>query len=364
MHFRASEVQAAKAMLVFHLGLCVAFASGCHEKEAARPDAAPEVTPIATAASPKEAPSQAQTSLPAVPQKRERTGKLDATFFVASDTHLGFNTPPAEGRDIVAQPLGVEATNLRMIRSMNELPGKAWPSTLGGVVSSPRGVIITGDLTENGGKEEWAMFDTMYGRSAAGGPLKFPVYEAAGNHDRVINWVVREQVAKRHGGRFYSFDWDDLHLICLGEAPDAAGIEFLKKDLLTIAQDVPVVLYLHFPLTGPFSENWWSRQDGPAKLEKAIAGFNIVGIFHGHYHASGAYRWKGYDVYNVGSPKYIFHSYVAVSITDERLVLGSYNYDLSAWWWWHEKPINQGVSKRRSWVRQAPAGEAQPRLDL
>ncbi len=167
------EVQAVKATLLFSLGLLGAFASGCHEKEAARPDAAQEATPIATAASSKEAASQPQTS-PPVPRKRERTGKLAATFFVASDTHLGFNTPPAEGRDIVAQPLGIEATNLQMIRSMNELPGKAWPSALGGVVSSPRGVIITGDLTENGGKEEWAMFDTMYGRSAAGGPLKFP----------------------------------------------------------------------------------------------------------------------------------------------------------------------------------------------
>ncbi len=117
-------------------------------------------------------------------------------------------------------------------------------------------------------------------------------------------------------------------------------------------------------MTGPYSENWWSRKDGPAKLEKAIAGFNIVGVFHGHYHASGAYRWKGYDVYNVGSPKYSFHSYAAVSIMDERLVVGSYNYDLKAWWWWHEKPINQGVGKRRSWVRQAPNGEPQPVLDL
>lgn len=361
---RVRSARVLRILALFELCCVGTGVVGCDAKETSRKDLPQEVPPSTGAESPKKSGPAGKSSDLTLEQKRKRTGKLDVTFLVASDTHLGFNTPSGEGRDIVAQPLGIEATNMRMIETMNLLPGRPWPASFGGVVGTPRGVIITGDLTENGGKEEWALFEAMYGRSGSGGPLKFPVFEADGNHDRVRNWVVREQIAKRHGGRFYSFDWDDLHLICLGEAPDAAGIEFLKKDLQAVDREVPIVLYLHFPLLGPFSENWWSRQDGPAQLEKAIEGYNIVAIFHGHYHASGAYRWKGIDVYNVGSPKYIFHSYFAVSVTNERLFVGSFNYDLNAWWWWHDKPINEGTTARRSWVRVAPAGSAQPIVDL
>lgn len=297
-------------------------------------------------------------------RRKTRAHQLDVTFFVASDTHMGFDVPSAEGRNIVENPVGIERTNLRMIASMNEAPGRDYPAALGGKVQLPRGVLITGDLTEHGGAEEWAMFDVMYGRSGKGGPLKFPVYEADGNHDRAKNWHVREQIAKRHGGRYYSFDWDDLHLVCLAEAPGDDGIEFLEKDLEGVAKDVPVVLYMHYPLLGPYSETWWSKQNGPQKLQQVIEGHNIVGIFHGHHHATGAYRWQGYDVYKVGSPKNSSHTYLIAQVNDDKLVVAAYDYDANTWSWWHEKPINEGTSERRFWVMEAAPGAAQPIVDL
>jgi len=289
---------------------------------------------------------------------------LTVTFFVASDTHLGFNVPSAADRDIVEQPIGIERTNLRMIESMNAAPGTAFPSALGGTIGLPRGVLITGDLTERGGAEEWAMFERMYGRSGVGGPLKFPVFEADGNHDRALDWHVREQIAKRHGGRYYSFDWDDLHVVCLAEAPADDGIEFLERDLARIEKDVPVVLFMHYPLLGPYSDNWWTRQRGPDKLHRVIDGHNVVGIFHGHHHATGAYRWRDYDVYNVGSPKDSVHTYLIATLTDNNMRVGSFNYDTHSWWWWHEKPINEGTHARRFWVKAPSPGSPRPDVRL
>lgn len=296
--------------------------------------------------------------------KRGRQHRLDVTFFVASDTHLGFDVPLDGHRDIVQAPLGIERTNLRMIQSMNEAPTRDFPAALGGKVSPPRGVLITGDLTEHGGAVEWAMFEQMYGRSGQGGPLVYPVFEADGNHDRALDWHVREQIAKRHGGRYYSFDWDDLHLVCLAEAPADDGIDFLEKDLAPIADDVPLVLYLHYPLAGPYSDNWWSEEGGPDKLARVIAGRNVVGIFHGHHHASGAYRWQGYDVYNVGSPKNDFRAYLVVDVKDDQMVVAAFNYETNAWWWWHRKPINEGTTERRFWVKDPEPGVPRPKINL
>ena len=296
--------------------------------------------------------------------KRGRQHRLDVTFFVASDTHLGFDVPLDGKRDIVRSPIGIERTNLRMIRSMNEAPTREFPGAVRGKVSPPRGVLITGDLTEHGGAVEWAMFEQMYGRSGKGGPLVYPVFEADGNHDRALDWHVRDQIAKRHGGRYYSFDWDDLHLVCLAEAPADDGIDFLEKDLAPLADDVPLILYMHYPLSGPYSNNWWSQQNGPEKLARVIAGRNVVGIFHGHHHASGAYRWEGYDVYNVGSPKNDFRTYLVVRAKDDQMVVAAYNYETNDWWWWHQKPINEGTGERRFWVKDPEAGVPQPKVNL
>jgi 3',5'-cyclic AMP phosphodiesterase CpdA len=295
--------------------------------------------------------------------KKQRTGVLDVTFFVASDVHLGFRVPSAKDRDIVKEPVGIEQTNLRMIASMNTAPGRKLPT--GDAIGVPRGVLITGDLTERGGAEQWAMFEQMYGRSGQGGPLAFPVFEADGNHDRARNRHVREQITRRHGSPFYSMNWDDLHVICLAEAPNKAGMAFLKKDLQTIEKGVPIVIYMHYPLAGPYSENWWSKRKGQDKLRRALRGHNVVAIIHGHNHATGAYRWKNYDAYIVGSPKNANnHTYLVVRVTNDKLAVAALNYDTDSWWWWHEKPINDGTTPRRFWVKDPTPDKPQPIVDL
>jgi cytolysin (calcineurin-like family phosphatase) len=311
---------------------------------------------------------------------RRPAAGLDVTFLVASDTHLGFGDPETPGRNPLATPIGIERTNLKMIRAMNGLPGHPWPRALRGqsdagvpdptsLVGIPRGVLVSGDLTEDGGELDWPLFTALYGLTGSEGPLRFPVYEGGGNHDRNRNWYVREQIAERHGGRFYSFDFDGLHLICLGEAPDDTGFEFLTDDLSKLHPDVPLVLYFHYPLSGPYSEgNWFGQGDYRSQLARAIEGRNVLGIFHGHYHASGAYRWRGHDVYNVGSPKHAFHSFAVVHVSDSFMKVASYDYEREAWQWWHGKPLGQPrrqpARRRREIVGVSAEADPRPRVDL
>src|SRR5690606_9422534 len=133
-----------------------------------------------------------------------------------------------------------------------------------------------------------------------------PLYDGVGNHDF---WDIRQRAIKRHGALWYSWDWGDLHVVCLGEAPDSKTLSWLKQDLDGLEQNIPIVMFLHFPFKGPFSDTWFTRDKYDDKLFDTIQGYNVIAFFHGHYHGSGLYKWRGYDVFNVGSAKHDWHSF-------------------------------------------------------
>ena len=172
------------------------------------------------------------------------------------------------------------------------------------------------------------------------GLLKYPVYECSGNHDRDMLFYapVLSGVKKRHGRLTYSWDWHDVHLVCLDEYPSADNLRWLRRDLASVGRRAPIVLYFHFSILGPYSD-WWSDRQKQA-FARAIEGYNIIAIFHGHFHWSEHYRWRGYDVYNVGSPRHGCHSFTVVRITDTRIIVASWNWDLRRWRWWHVERIN------------------------
>ena len=62
------------------------------------------------------------------------SAKIDITFFISSDTHYGVGDDEA----ILA--------NRKTIDMMNTMPGKDYPTSIGGTVDVPRGVVVTGDL--------------------------------------------------------------------------------------------------------------------------------------------------------------------------------------------------------------------------
>ena len=275
---------------------------------------------------------------------RPRSGDLDVTFFVAADTHVGYP--------------GLDQANRTQIDCMNSLPGKPYPPGIGGRVDRPRGLLIAGDLTDTGTEQQWRQFAAYYGLTGEDGLLKYPVYEGTGNHDR---WddrqstVITDKVRARHGGLYYWWNWSDLHLICLDEAPTQAGLEWLRRTLAGIGRELPVVLFMHYPLAGPYSEsNWFGSSPEKRQFGQLIRGFNILGIFHGHYHGTGHYQWRGFDVYNVGSPKHAARSFAAVHVTDSRMTVAEWDWNWwrNGWVWSHSKPIN---TASKAHTQPAPA---------
>ena len=266
--------------------------------------------------------------------ERELAGGTDITFFVAADTHFGFD--------------GIDRLNKIQIEAMNSLPGRLYPPAVGGVVAPPAGVLIAGDLTERGRASQWKQFVAHYGLTGEDGLLKYPVYEGSGNHDRDVPLIrpVVDGVKKRHGSLTYSWDWGDVHFVNLDKYPSAANVRWLRRDLAKVGHKAPILIYFHYSIRGAFSD-WWKGREKEA-FRKAIDGYNVIGIFHGHFHHSSHYTWAGYDVYNVGSPRHGWHSFVVVRITDGRMTVASWGWHPprsallgpTGWGWRHVKRIN------------------------
>jgi predicted phosphodiesterase len=244
-----------------------------------------------------------------------RKGAMDVTFAVISDLHFGYG--------------GVAAEHATVIDRLNAIGTVKYPryltaSTLRSEVGALRGLLVTGDLTQLGTRDQWAAFQATYGNTER---LHVPVFEVIGNHDRASGTYVDSEVAKRHGGRFYSYQWDDLHVVALNEAPGDDGLAYLEDDLATVAADVPLVLYFHLPFLGPWAQGWWFA-DGPypEKLAAILKGRNVAAIFHGHHHALGHYQWKGIDVFKPGPVKDGVGIFSIVRVTDKTFSVLNYNY--------------------------------------
>jgi cytolysin (calcineurin-like family phosphatase) len=257
-------------------------------------------------------PAAGSSSSAAAPTRAAR----DITFFVASDTHFGVP--------------GIEEANRRLIEELNGLPGLEYPPEIGGRVETPRGVLITGDLTDYSTEEQWRAFERFYGLTGKDGLLRFPVKEALGNHDFMGDSPVVRHIVRRHGAIAYSFDWDDLHVACLGMYPSADRLRWLAEDLRTVTPGRPVVLFFHYGIDGPWSQSWESAEERE-ELARVLAGHRVAAIFHGHAHHAGSYRWREYDVFRPGSPKHSSHEVIAVRIRGDELAVAYRDFDRSVW---------------------------------
>ena len=248
----------------------------------------------------------------------------DVTFFLTSDLHYGVSPT-------------VAAANEKTVDAMNALPGGTWPdATGGGTIATPRGVVVLGDLIENGAgpdaPEFWTDFIRHYGTNGEG-LLRFPVYENAGNHDGGEDEPARRGIRERNkvrpglksvssNGVNYSWDWDGVHFVSLGIFAGSAGddfvnqwgthftgswrlpgysLEFLKDDL---ARNVgrsgrPVVLLQHYGWDR-WGLGWWSEMERRGFAE-ALEAYNVIGIFWGHTHEFQSMNWAGIPTWCVGT---------------------------------------------------------------
>ncbi len=240
----------------------------------------------------------------------------DVTFISTSDSH--YREPDnkfGHHNDL----------NRASIEEMNRIACTNWPGQLGGgKVEKPRGVLLLGDVIDDGDKrsagrriseEQFGFFLADFGIDGTDALLKYPVIEGWGNHDGPpegkekngfsfqARLKKRNQLRKQKGivtnlsgnGLHCSWDWDDVHFVQLNLYPadqQRAGVHyspvwhdpqgslsFLKKDL---AEKVggsgrPVVLMSHCG----FNTDWWTPANWK-ELYEAARNYNVILYLYGH----------------------------------------------------------------------------------
>jgi cytolysin (calcineurin-like family phosphatase) len=215
---------------------------------------------------------------------------------------------------------------------MNALPGTPYPETIGGRVETPRGVLLTGDVTDNGTLEEFAQFEMLYGLTGKDALLRYPVFEAIGNHDVNSDSPIKERQKTRHGGIDYAWDWDDLRLLCLDMYPDAATREWLVPELRKAGSEKPLIVFFHYPVMLG-SQSWsplWPDEDKEA-FGRALEGYNVIAIFHGHMHAPGHYFWRERPVFRPGAAKSRQRFFLVVRVGAEEMSVATWNFENASW---------------------------------
>jgi hypothetical protein len=233
----------------------------------------------------------------------------DLTFFSWSDTHY-------EVEYTGGQPT---------VTLLNNLPGTQYPASIGGVVATPRGLIIQGDLIDDGAAADryptqWANWIADFGVNGEGRCL-FPVFEGLGNHDLNNNLFVYQRIAERNqirlgqglidhvspNGYHYSWDWEGVHFINLnlfcgnvwrGEADTYGNThdpkfsrDFLRQNLQAQVGDSgrPVVVIQHYQ---PINDNWWTF-GAIDQFHKVLQDYNVITIMAGHQGSTNNNTWRG-----------------------------------------------------------------------
>jgi len=229
-------------------------------------------------------------------------------------------------------------------------------SLAGRPIGAPRGIVVGGDMTDDGGGQtaeptegtQILQFSHRYQQGVGPDRVHFRVYAGLGNHDLDqdgrppdVDWYRRElrdyvEVNHEAGVFFkpavpaknfdaetdcYSWDWGGAHFVQLhrfgGDTRKGAisALPWLKKDLAANASgNRPVILFQHYgwdpfstekwdPAQSTFDDggvgdaHWWTEAEREALLD-AVAGANIVAIFHGHQHETPMiYRHGNIDLF-------------------------------------------------------------------
>ena len=303
----------------------------------------------------------------------------EVTFLVTSDSHFAsFRNTDRNDR------------NKATIDRMNGLPGTLWPDKLGGgAIARPRGVLVLGDLIDDGDRRDetavqWRHFESQFGLDGTDGLLRYPVFEGWGNHDGPpigkekfgfsVQAKLRERNAlrKRAGrvssvsanGLHYSWDWGGVHFVQTNLYPadrqhpkvryslpwhDPQGaLTFLREDLAASVgtSGRPVVVASHCGV----DTDWWHPEDW-AEFHKAVGPYNVIAYFYGHS-GTGLRKFrpaegdKPIDCVNTGQTE---KGFFACQVTPSRLRLAYHakkdpRAEKPEWEWKYmlDKPLGRG----------------------
>lgn len=295
--------------------------------------------------------------LPPVENFWTGTGERDVTFLAFGDTQFGGGAE--DKNDLHKVALNLADTQLDWSSFDIQEP-----------VSRIRGIIMNGDITQNGrdgrlgSENEYGGFTRIYGL-CGNRDVKFPMFEGYGNHD-FFEWdhilyripkahPVADSVSVRNPYRVgllntapekdghYSWEWDDIHFVQLNLTPSdhdplhevhgvrnpRMALTFLKNDLAShvAGTNKKVIIMSHY---GPWTTFEWDQAQID-ELYEAIKDYNVIAYLHGHAHATSTYNWRGIPVFNVGSPYYLNYNadgrghYSVFRLTQDKL----YAFDVS-----------------------------------
>jgi predicted phosphodiesterase len=188
------------------------------------------------------------------------------TFAQFSDTHVGFQGPPA--------PLGTAAFE-NAVKLINHAPKR------------PDLVLFTGDLTHDVEARDvhaqrMKQFAGIAGRIETGALHMIP-----GENDAALDHGVL--YSEHFGATHYSFDHKGVHFIGLDNVsrgrPEigAQQVAWLKADLARFSHTTPIIVFTHRPLFDLKPEWEWFTADGDDVMA-ALALYENVTILYGHIH--------------------------------------------------------------------------------
>ncbi len=197
----------------------------------------------------------------------------DFSFVQISDSHIGFM------REVNKDVTG---TLKVAIDRINKLP------------ETPAFLLHTGDLTHLAGADE---FDTV--AQVLKSVKSERVFTVPGEHDfdGDANKLYLERFGRgTRGTGWHSFDYNGVHFIGLvnvanSKSGSATGLgvlgqeqlAWLKKDVASLADSAPVVVFAHVPLWMVYEKWGWGTQDAEQALT-LLRRFGSLTVLNGHIH--------------------------------------------------------------------------------
>lgn len=187
-------------------------------------------------------------------------------------------------------------------------------------------LVTCGDLTQNSSSQDFDQFlEQIYKPLKRSGIL---LKACLGNHDvdkyfwppQFAKKMVRDSAweiltrwgipnknlenwfTKKYGSRYYHFLHKGVRFVCLDLYPTAEIRSWMEKE---VPNDLPIVVYWHFNVKGPYSvPEWWSKQDRRETFE-LLSKYDTLCVLVGHYHSTYRYKYKGIQVIVSGGPEYV-----------------------------------------------------------
>jgi hypothetical protein len=266
--------------------------------------------------------------------KSEQAIGKTLTFFGWSDTHI-----PVDGDGSKLWPA---------IDAMNQLPGKAYPKNIGGVVDTPAFVFNCGDITDWPTHQAKKTYEDLITKR-----LRYPSYEILGNHDEAgadgvegAPPIMKEWIKRRYGDLSYTFDKGGIHFVCPFSPYDESlgnpaqdikteAMDFIRKNLhrhyspslvpdklVSIPKDRPVVVAVHLCFDA------MTNRDA---FVDALGDANVIMVLGGHYHKAKVTPYRGVNFVQLPSVNSAWPEVTVIRITSNRLTAIPYDYSKRQW---------------------------------